>query len=94
MQLPTGLSLPMMQTRWKSLIDVLLKNLLTQGQLLSGVELASGTTAVNHLLGRKMIGWAIVDQDASANIYRSAPMNDQTLTLTSSATVTVNLWVF
>lgn len=41
-----------------------------------------------------MIGWMLVDQDTLANIYRSKPKNDTTLTLTSDAACVVSLWVF
>lgn len=83
-----------MQTRWKSLLDILLANKITQGQMITGVSLINGAVTFNHLLGRKMIGWIIVDVDAAATIYRSQPLNDITLTLTSNAVATVNLWVF
>ncbi len=83
-----------MQTRWKSLLDPLLSNLWGQGQVLNGIPLIVGTVTFNHLLSRQMVGWVITDQNAAASIYRSQPLNDKTLTLTSDAIVTVNLWVF
>lgn len=82
------------QTKLKSVLDPLLSSLLTQGSLLTGIQLNSGATTFNHLLGRKMIGWVLADVDASVTIYRSQPLNDKTLTLTSSAPCTVSLWVF
>jgi hypothetical protein len=82
------------QSKLKSTLDPLLSNLLTQGILLTNVDLASGATTINHLLGRKMVGYVVTDLDADASIYRSQPLNDKTLTLTSSAACTVSLWVF
>lgn len=84
----------MMQSRWSTLINPILNQPLNAGNILTGIDLISGVTVVNHLLGRQMQGWFIVDQDAVASIYRSAAMNDLTLTLTSSAAVTVNIFVF
>lgn len=83
-----------MQTQWRSQLNPLLSNISNNKSILKGVVLISGTTIINHLLGQTMQGWSIVDQNASASIYRSQPFNDKTLTLVSSAAVTVNLEVF
>ncbi len=81
-------------TRWKALLDPLLKNPLNGVQLLKGVQLNSGITVINHLLGRQMQGWFLTDVNGAATIYRSEPFNDLTLTLISDAAVTVNIGVF
>ncbi len=91
--LPQKLPLHLLQTQWAAKLDPLISNQLTQGLLLSQA-LINGVTTFNHKLGRQMVGWILTDQDSSADIYRSAPLNSQTLTLTSSAAVTVSLWVF
>ena len=87
-------TLSRLQTTWKSLLNPLLANQWTQGQLLTDIDLINGATTINHKLSRQMVGWTIADQNASASIYRSQPLNATTLTLTSSAAVTVNIWVF
>lgn len=84
----------LLQTKWKSILDPLLKNPLVDGLLLNGLDITSGTTVINHRLGRKMQGWFVVDTDAGTDIYRSAPFNDKTLTLTSGTACVVSLWVF
>ena len=84
----------LLQTQWRKVLNPLLANQWTQGQLLTGVVLINGVTTISHKLGRQMVGWTITDQNALASIYRSQPLNATTLTLTSSAAVTVNLWVF
>lgn len=84
----------LMQTRWQSEIDPVLKNPLTNGIFLRDINLISGNTTINHLLGRKIQGWVLSDINGAATIYRSQPFNDLTLTLTSSAAVKVNLYVF
>jgi hypothetical protein len=41
-----------------------------------------------------MQGWMITDINAAAAIYRSAPLNNLTLTLNASAACIVNIGVF
>ncbi len=92
--LPLNLPLDQMQTKWKSQIDPLISSPLSGFQILNNVNLINGVTVVNHLLGRIMMGWFIIDIDAAATIYRSAPFSTTTLTLTSNAACKVNLGVF
>lgn len=75
-------------------LNQLLKNPLTQGNLLTGIALVSGANVIQHKLGRQIQGWVLVDVTSVITLYRSAPMNDATLTLTSSASSTVSLYVF
>lgn len=94
MQLPINLNPSLQTTRWKSLLDPILANPLNNVSILENVALINGATTINHFLGRQMQGWFITDINGAATIYRSQPMNDKTLTLTSNAAVTVNLGVF
>ena len=96
MGLPLNLNLSAMSTRWKAIIDPFLGNPSNSSNILSNVSLIEGTNVINHKLGRSMQGWFITDQQGAANIYRpnTAPFNSLTLTLISSAAVTVNLGVF
>lgn len=94
MQLPLLSDFAGLVTRWKSILDPVLKNPLNSVSILPSVDLVSGTTIINHRLGKMQQGWFILDVDASAIIYRSQPFNDKTLTLVSSAAVTVNIGVF
>lgn len=87
-------SLSLLFSKWESILNNLLSNPTNDSLLLKNVSLGVGETVVNHLLGRPLQGWSIVDINGSANIYRSAPLNDKTLTLTSSAAVIVTLEVF
>ena len=87
-------SLMLLQKQWMSQLNPLLASILGQGNLLPNINLIDGINTFNHYLGRQMQGWFIVDNDANANIYRSAPLNNQTLQLTSSASCTINLWIF
>lgn len=79
---------------WAQSLNPVLANPLLSGKVLGPITLVSGVNAVNHGLGRTMQGWFITDQNALASIYRSAPLNATNLVLTSSAAVTLLLWVF
>lgn len=94
MSLPLRLPWDKAQDRWATEINPVIQNQLVNGLLILSIPLINGVTVVNHKLGRQMQGWAIVDINASASVYRSQPFNDKTLTLTSNAAATANLWVF
>lgn len=83
-----------MQTLWSSILNPIITNPVMNGLTLEGVKLASGSNVINHTLGRTQQGWFLVDQNSTATVYRSAPFNDLTLTLTASAACTVNIYVF
>lgn len=94
MQLPLLQTISELSTRWKSILDPFLADPFVNGQILTGIVLINGVTVINHKLNRLQQGWVLVDQNAAANIFRSQSFNSSTLTLTSDALVTVNLWVF
>lgn len=96
MGLPLNLNLSAMQTRWKALIDPFLGTPTNNASVLSNMSLINGTNVINHKLGRTMQGWFITDQQGIASIYRpnTAPFNNLTLTLVSSAAVVVSIGVF
>jgi hypothetical protein len=83
-----------LQTLWKSQLDPVLSKPLLSGNFLSEVVLQIGNNTIYHKLNRMLQGWMITDSNASSEIYRSLAKNDSTLTLNSSAIVTVDLYVF
>lgn len=90
-------ALSKLQTTWASQLDPLLKLPLSDSLILKGVVLATGTNVVNHKLGRKLQGWTLVRQRAAGSVYDTQDSNSTpalTLTLTSSAAMTVDLLVF
>jgi len=68
-------------------------NPLLNGAFVNDQDLISGSTVIYHNLGRQLQGWIVTNIDGSASIY-STGFDDSTLTLSSSAAVTVNLYVF
>jgi hypothetical protein len=93
MNLPLNLTLSATQTQWSSALNPILSNVLVAGHVVK-YSLVSGVNVINHGLSANMNGWMIVDIDAPATVYRSQPLNDKTLTLTSNAAANVALWMF
>lgn len=92
-----NLDFTIMQNNWSKQLNPLLANPCNQSIILKSVSLASGSNVVNHLLGKKLQGWKIIRQRASASIYDTQDSNQSpqlTLLLTSSAPVVVDLEVF
>lgn len=87
-------NLMLLQTKWKQSIQPMLDNTLSQGLLLSNIDLIVGENVINHLLSRKQQGWILTDIDTVANIYKFGSFNDKTLTLTSDTPCRVGIWVF
>lgn len=90
----TDRSVSLLQTNWKSEIDPVLNNPANQSILIINLSLQTGVNVFNHQLGRVPKGWIVVDSSGVASIFRSAPMNNLTMTLTSSAVVLVSLEIF
>lgn len=83
-----------LQTVWKSQLTPAIQNTVIQGHQIDDIKLISGATTFNHLLGRQMQGWFIVDSNANVGPYRSQPLNDKTLTLSATGMATVSVWVY
>jgi hypothetical protein len=86
--------LSLMQTQWRSILNPVLSISMLSGLQLTNIALVTGTNVINTTLQRQQQGWFITDIDSGANVYRSAPFNSLTLTLTASAPAHVSLWVF
>ena len=97
MQLPYGLDLSQMQTKWKAILDPFLGKPSLQSSILQSISLASGSNTINHGLGRTLRGWRIIRLRASATIYDTQDSNPNpqlTLLLTASAPVVADVEVF
>lgn len=90
-------ALSKLQTTWASQLDPLIKHPLNGSLVIKNVALSTGVNSINHKLGRKLQGWTIVRQRAGATIYDTQDTSTTpalTLTLVSSAPVSVDLLVF
>lgn len=83
-----------LQQNIKQVIGPIISNPITSGALLTDISIVSGTNVINHGLGRMMQGWIISDVNSVVTLFRSQPLNDKTLTLTSNGTSTISLYVF
>ena len=78
-------------------IESLSSSPLLDGILLKNIQLASGTTSVQHKLNRVLQGYLIVRKRSNVDIWDSQDSNSnpsKTLNLEASATVNVDLYVF
>jgi hypothetical protein len=68
-----------------------------QGNVIDNVSLGTTATMIAHKLGRKFLGWQILDIQGDARVWRDTSITDrpeQFLPLKASSSVTVKLWVF
>lgn len=92
---PLSSNLPweMANPKWAAQLNPIIASPLSLVSIIQAT-LINGSTTINHGLGRPLQGWFLTDVNGAATIYRSQPFNDKTLTLTSSAVVTVSIGVF
>lgn len=83
-----------MQQQWASIINPVVGNPLNNCSILQNVSLKTGVNVINHLLGQTQQGWFLVDKQGAGDIYRTAPFNALTLTLTASADLVVSIGVY
>ena len=73
-------------------------NPLLDGVRVTGISLsASGTTPVEHTLGREPLGWILIRKRGTADVWDSQDTNalpSRTLALNCSVNVEVDLWIF
>lgn len=77
------------------------KTLFKMNPILGGVfksaAIGTGDTIVQHGLGRELVGWMIVGQNAASTIYESSSTNnfkDSQIILKASGTVTAKFYFF
>ena len=93
-QLSSKLEWEMAQNKWAGVLNPIIANPITNPTILKNISLVAGVNVINHGLQKTQQGWFISDINAAATVFRSQPFNDKTITLTSSAAVTINLVVF
>ncbi len=93
--LSTKLPWELAQTKWASDINPILGLPILAGNQINSVSLTANVPkAINHLLQRLPQGWFLVDINANATVWRSALWTNTTLTLESSANVTISVYVY
>lgn len=92
--LSPSLSWPLANPKWAAELNPIITNPFNNVQILTDVQLKIGDNVLNHGLGKLQQGWVLTDIQGVATVYRSAPFTTTTLTLHSSADVTVSIGVF
>lgn len=95
--LPLKLPWNMAENRWATAIEPVLNSPIAQPVILKNVALAAGTNVINHLLGRKLVGWNPTRVRASATFFDLQDTNQTpqlTLVLVASAPVTIDIMVY
>lgn len=88
-------TLTLLQSSWASAIDPILDCALVKGVQVKDISLVAGVPKViNNYLGRMQQGYIITDMNADARVWRVEPFNNKTLTLQSTANVTISLWMY
>lgn len=87
-------TLSRLQTQWKAILDPVVASPVTNPTLLRNVVLKTGVNTINHTLQATQQGWLVTDVNAAITLYRSAPFNDLTLTLTASGPAVISLLVY
>ena len=77
----------------ENVVNGLVSNSLQHGVFLEASLTAASSTAVNHMLGRPLQGWIIVDISAAASVWKSSSTNN-VLNLQTSADCNVKLYIF
>lgn len=92
--LSSNLDWQLMNPILASTLNPIIASPLSSASILKNIALIVGAMTINHKLGRNMQGWFLIDKQGPADIYRSAPFNASTLTLTSDTAVIVDIGVF
>lgn len=86
--------LTMVQTSIADTLDKVTNVQLIDGNILSNLVLPSlSRRSFQHKLGRKIIGWILIDNIANSNIWKISSDNNF-ITLESNSDTIVSIWVF
>ena len=88
--------LSLMQTRWASILNNLLRSPVSEVSMLQEIDLVVGDNTIDHLQERALSGYIVVGMRGGfSQIYdKPSTMPNKTLILNSSAPVTIDLLVF
>jgi hypothetical protein len=95
--LSTKLPWELAQTKWAGTLNPVIANVLLQGRLLEDLSVSTGTNAIAHGLGRNLVGYFVVRNNAAVTFYdaqASQQRPDLFLSLVASGAATISLYVF
>lgn len=95
MALPQKLPYDLMLTRWAAILNPVVDNPLLGGVAINGIQLDVGVPKViQNPLQRVPQGWIITDNLVFCDIKRTQPFNAKTLTLETSVSTTISIWLY
>ncbi len=95
--LSSNLPWELANNKWAASLNPVIANPLVNGQIIPNVALISGRNVINHKLQRKLQGYLVILNSASATFYDGQATNqmpDLILILYASGATTVSLYVF
>lgn len=88
------LNVDQLQKRLHEFLQPFTESAIIDGVQLDGVELTTASKAIAHKLGRKPLGWIVVRKNSNANVWETAELTDKFITLQSSLSTTVSIWIY
>ena len=85
------------QSQVISSVQPVLSNPIVNGRLIESLSVSSGSNIIDHGLGRELLGWIVVRNNANVTFYDTQASNAnpaRTLLLTASGNATISLYVF
>lgn len=76
-----------------SALQQFITNPLLDGILSSSTSVGTSATRIVHKLGRKPLGWLVVQQDANAVVWQTS-MDEEAVTVQASSAVNVTFYFF
>lgn len=93
----TSRELNQIQSQIISSVDPILANPIVNGRLIQSLSVVTGSNTIDHGLGRELLGWIVVRNNANVTFYDTQSSNAnpaRTLLLTASGNATISLYVF
>jgi hypothetical protein len=82
-------------TKWAGTLNPVLALPILNGQQITGISLSAATPKeIPHSLGQIVQGWILVDNNESAIIHRTQPLNAKTITLQASINSIISIWIY
>lgn len=82
-----------LQSQIEQSLNPVLKQAILDGVIINDIAITTAGVEIEHGLGRQPLGWALIDNQADARIWRTA-WTDRLLTLDASGTSTISIYVF
>ena len=94
---PTTYDFVQLQNDLYNFVNFIVSNKQFDSAILSDQTVTAGTNLIRHKLGRKIIGWYVIDTNAAVTLYRDYTSTEDlytTLPLVADASATISLLVF